>query len=204
MYAGPPEGAILFNTQPTYELSLVSECSATGCTYRSGQLISGKPVYINFWSGKWNAKVNTTNIPSPYYILSFSPRGNDKVSPNDTINVFPRAPPHIYVYLPAANTLNAAKNAANALKAAKNAANAAKQKENAAFLTWAGKSDGRGGGNRGGVKWVKTGRKAMVKGGRGKPPTSKTVYRNSMTGESRVRKMVARPDGTKRATYVSF
>ena len=49
------------------------------------------------------------------------------------------------------------------------------------------------------AKWVRTASKVAVKGG-----SLKTVYRNSNTGEQRVRKMVARPDGTKRATYVKF
>ena len=52
--------------------------------------------------------------------------------------------------------------------------------------------------------WERTDRKVTVKGGRGKPCSKKTVYRCSKTGELRVRKMVARPDGTKRATYVKF
>ena len=76
---------------------------------------------------------------------------------------------------------------------------------NASFLTW-NNSPVVGGKRRASnsVKWAKTGRKAMVKGGKGKPPTSKTVFRNSSTGELRVRKMVVRQDGTKRATYVKF
>ena len=53
-------------------------------------------------------------------------------------------------------------------------------------------------------KWVSTGRKVSIKAGRGKPAALKTVYRNSKTGEQRVRKMVARPDGSKRASYVKF
>jgi hypothetical protein len=32
----------------------------------------------------------------------------------------------------------------------------------------------------------------------------KTVYRNATTGELRVRKMVSKPDGRLRATYVKF
>ena len=54
------------------------------------------------------------------------------------------------------------------------------------------------------AKWVRTARKATVKGGRGKPATQKTVYRNSTTGELRVRKLVARPDGTRRVSYIKF
>ena len=53
-------------------------------------------------------------------------------------------------------------------------------------------------------KWIKTARKATVSGGRGKPPVKKTVYRNSKTGEQRVRKMATRPDGSKRVAYVKF
>ena len=51
------------------------------------------------------------------------------------------------------------------------------------------------------AKWVKTGRKVPVKGGRG---LQRTVYRNATTGELRVRKMVARNDGIKRVSYVKF
>jgi hypothetical protein len=55
--------------------------------------------------------------------------------------------------------------------------------------------------NKSGGKWVSTGRKvpSVV---HGRPP--KTVYVNSATGEQRVRKMVARPNGTKRVSYVKF
>ena len=53
-------------------------------------------------------------------------------------------------------------------------------------------------------KWIKTARKATVSGGRGKPAVIKTVYRNSETGEHRVRKMATRRDGTQRVTYVKF
>ena len=49
------------------------------------------------------------------------------------------------------------------------------------------------------AKWVRTTRKVAVKGG-----SRKTIYRNGNTGEQRVRKMVAKPDGSKRATYVKF
>jgi hypothetical protein len=55
------------------------------------------------------------------------------------------------------------------------------------------------------AKWVRTARKVTVKGARGKPAAQKTVYRNSATGELRVRKLVARPpDGIRRASYVKF
>ena len=54
------------------------------------------------------------------------------------------------------------------------------------------------------ARWERTKRTANVKCGRGKPMTTKTVYRNTMTGELRVRKMVASKDGTKRASYVKF
>jgi hypothetical protein len=54
------------------------------------------------------------------------------------------------------------------------------------------------------AKWVSTGDKASVKAGRGKPASLKTVYRNTASGELRVRKMVARPDGNKRVSYVKF
>jgi hypothetical protein len=54
------------------------------------------------------------------------------------------------------------------------------------------------------ARWLPTKRKVSVKGARGKPASSKTVYRNSATGELRVRKMVARSDGSKRASYVKF
>jgi hypothetical protein len=53
-------------------------------------------------------------------------------------------------------------------------------------------------------KWVSTGDKASVKDGRGKPASLKTVYRNTASGELRVRKMVARPGGNKRVSYVKF
>jgi hypothetical protein len=53
-------------------------------------------------------------------------------------------------------------------------------------------------------KWIKTDRKVTVKGGRGKPAAKKTVYRNAANGELRVCKMVARSDGSKRASYVKF
>ena len=53
-------------------------------------------------------------------------------------------------------------------------------------------------------RWLPTQRKVSVKGARGKPATSKTVFRNSATGEFRVRKMVVRSDGSKRASYVKF
>jgi hypothetical protein len=49
------------------------------------------------------------------------------------------------------------------------------------------------------AKWISTKRTAIVKGTK-----KKTVYRNSKTGELRVRKMVVRPDGTKRASYVKL
>jgi hypothetical protein len=51
-------------------------------------------------------------------------------------------------------------------------------------------------------KWVSTGRKATVVTNR--KPTQRTVYRNSSTGELRVRKMVVRPDGTRKVTYVKM
>jgi hypothetical protein len=54
------------------------------------------------------------------------------------------------------------------------------------------------------AKWTRTGRKVTVQGSRGKPSTVKTVYRNTTTGEQRVRKMVARPDGSRRVSYVKF
>lgn len=53
--------------------------------------------------------------------------------------------------------------------------------------------------------WTRTTRKVQVKSGRGKDATTtiKTVYKNSKTGEHRVRKMVTR-DGKKNAIYVKF
>jgi hypothetical protein len=37
-----------------------------------------------------------------------------------------------------------------------------------------------------------------------KQQKTRAVYRNTATGELRVRKMVTRPDGTKRASYIKF
>ena len=47
-------------------------------------------------------------------------------------------------------------------------------------------------------KWINTKRTTTVKS------VKKTVYRNSVTGELRVRKMVPRSDGRIRATYVKY
>jgi hypothetical protein len=55
-----------------------------------------------------------------------------------------------------------------------------------------------GGGKPNGAKWTRTSRKVDVK------HVTKTVYRNSKTGELRVRKLVARPDGSRRVSYVKF
>jgi hypothetical protein len=66
---------------------------------------------------------------------------------------------------------------------------------------------GRGGGGsnkRAKGKWTRTTRKARVKIVGSSSFATKTVYRNTATGELRVRKMVARPDGTKRASYAKF
>ena len=60
------------------------------------------------------------------------------------------------------------------------------------------------GGAKTAPSWVRTARKVTINGKRGKPATKKTVYRNNNTGDVRVRKMVPRPDGTMRATYVKF
>jgi hypothetical protein len=56
------------------------------------------------------------------------------------------------------------------------------------------------GGNGGRKKqtWISTKRTTTVKS------VKKTVYRNTTTGELRVRKMVSKPDGRLRATYVKF
>ena len=52
-------------------------------------------------------------------------------------------------------------------------------------------------------KWVSTGRKATVVTKRKPLSTAqRTLYRNNSTGELRVRKMAARPDGTRKVTYV--
>ena len=51
--------------------------------------------------------------------------------------------------------------------------------------------------------WKRTARKVTIKKARG-PDVTKTVYRNSATGELRVRKLVSRSDGSKRVSYVSF
>jgi hypothetical protein len=58
----------------------------------------------------------------------------------------------------------------------------------------------RVGGSKQGNKWVST--KRIVATGRA--GTKKTVYRNSSTGDVRVRKLVSRPDGSKRYAYVKF
>jgi mannose/fructose-specific phosphotransferase system component IIA len=49
-------------------------------------------------------------------------------------------------------------------------------------------------------KWIRTTRKVHVK----KSSDTRTVYRNMATGELRIRKMVARPDGTRRVSYIKF
>jgi hypothetical protein len=54
------------------------------------------------------------------------------------------------------------------------------------------------------AKWVSTGRNVTIKATRTKPSSTKRVFRNSATGELRVRKMAVRPDGSRRATYVRF
>ena len=67
--------------------------------------------------------------------------------------------------------------------------------------------DGEGGGSRKSsttAKWVCTARKVSVKSGKGKPMTHKTVYRNSNTGELRVRKITVHPGGSRRISYVKF
>jgi hypothetical protein len=53
------------------------------------------------------------------------------------------------------------------------------------------------------AKWVRTARKVSVKNGTGKPVTLKTVYRNSKTGDLRVRK-ITRQGGTHRVSYIKF
>ena len=55
------------------------------------------------------------------------------------------------------------------------------------------------------TKWTRTTRKVKVTEGRGKNANTveKTVYKNSITGEQRVRKMVTR-NGERKATYVKF
>ena len=55
------------------------------------------------------------------------------------------------------------------------------------------------------VKWVRTAQKVQITKGRGKNAmtTLKTVYRNSKTGELRVKKMVMRK-GVRKAVYVTF
>ena len=86
------------------------------------------------------------------------------------------------------------------------------QKQQQQFLTWSsdGNARAQANPNAGGsaktnnARWLPTQRKVSVKGARGKPAASKTVYRNSATGELRVRKMVARSNGSKRASYVKF
>ena len=64
-----------------------------------------------------------------------------------------------------------------------------------------------GGGGKGGRKkvsarshqWVTTGRKVAAAGGR-----QKVVFRNTLSGELRVRRLATRPDGSKHVTYVKF
>lgn len=58
----------------------------------------------------------------------------------------------------------------------------------------------------GACKWVSTGKTVTISAPRNKGRAAKkTVYRNTSTGEFRVRKMVAsRSDGTKRVSYVKF
>jgi hypothetical protein len=77
---------------------------------------------------------------------------------------------------------------------------------NPAFATtgWGGKGRKRATPKRAAPKWIQTARHVTVKGNRGKPDSTKVVFRNSATGELRVRKMVVRSDGTKRASYVKF
>ena len=50
-------------------------------------------------------------------------------------------------------------------------------------------------------KWVSTGRKVTL---RGKPPREKTVYRNTASGELRVRNVTTAVNGTRRYSYVKF
>ncbi len=48
--------------------------------------------------------------------------------------------------------------------------------------------------------WKATGRKVAVKG----CARPKVVYRNTVSGETRVRKVRVAPDGTRKTTYVKF
>jgi serine/threonine protein kinase len=52
-------------------------------------------------------------------------------------------------------------------------------------------------------KWVSTGRKVTIQK-RGSPAAQKTVFRNSVTKELRVRKATLSKDGTRRFAYVKF
>jgi hypothetical protein len=85
--------------------------------------------------------------------------------------------------------------------------NAPKPTENAAFLTWKNVPPQRGGQRAHALattaKWVSTGRKVTVQK-RGSPATHKTVFRNSVTKELRVRKATLSKDGTRRFAYVKF
>jgi hypothetical protein len=77
------------------------------------------------------------------------------------------------------------------------------------FLSFGGGGGGgkgggaRGGGRKGGSarshQWVTTGRKVAAAGGR-----QKVVFRNTLSGELRVRRLATRPDGSKHVTYVKF
>ena len=73
-------------------------------------------------------------------------------------------------------------------------------------VTWNFPGGSRGKGRGKGGKWERTAQKVVIKKtGGGKAGTAKkTVYRNRKTGELRVRKMVARSDGKKRASYFKF
>ena len=65
---------------------------------------------------------------------------------------------------------------------------------------------GRGGGSRTTAekpKWVSTGRKVTIQK-RGSPAAQKTVFRNSVTKELRVRKATLAKDGTRRFAYVKY
>ena len=52
------------------------------------------------------------------------------------------------------------------------------------------------------AKWLATGRKVTI-AKRGKPPCKKTLYKNSVTGELRVRKCRTAKDGTRKYVYVT-
>jgi hypothetical protein len=82
-----------------------------------------------------------------------------------------------------------------------------KQKKQNEFLTWQ-----QGGARKRKAKpippqekpkWVSTGRKVTIQK-RGSPAAQKTVFRNSVTKELRVRKATLSKDGTRRFAYVKF